>query len=365
MINLLIPNMIEPHTDELIYSYITRLSYANGFTNINDFLEILNRQQRHNNSKKKHWTYDGTGLFSPLLQTISPDKLITIINTCSLYHYQAIFMDPHTQAETISALFNNDAYSYTKQYNINKKIIKQIVYCKECATEDTNKYGHQYPHRSHHLPGVTYCHIHKTQLYHLEDDTPVTTKITDNPLRFAEFSADLLRTPVQTNLWVLQYVLLERIYDNPTYFAPNNHYQYLHTPLLLSPMRYYYPLNISTLIDAFDNVNTLIDYTDRINSMIRGAHGKYDRYGYNSNYKLVEAPEFETNYQALINRLTANYYNIQKFIEKASNDYDVFKPFNPTLICMRHKTCGTIFFTTPDAFINGWKCPKCTHNITT
>ncbi|HWO75985.1 MAG TPA: TnsD family Tn7-like transposition protein [Bacillus sp. (in: firmicutes)] len=46
------------------------------------------------------------------------------------------------------------------------KLPRYLRYCKECITEDTVRYNEPYWHRSHQLPGVYFCPIHKSELIH-------------------------------------------------------------------------------------------------------------------------------------------------------------------------------------------------------
>jgi len=39
--------------------------------------------------------------------------------------------------------------------------------------------------------------------------------------------------------------------------------------------------------------------------------------------------------------------------------YSIIGPYNESGVTLRHE-CGTIFHTTPYAFLNGWACPQCT-----
>ena len=84
-------NLLQPHKDELIWSYMNRLSQYNGISNTNSFIIALQNNISNinfNNIYQNHYNYEGLGLFGPLFQNINADMQEHIIQECSLYPYQ-------------------------------------------------------------------------------------------------------------------------------------------------------------------------------------------------------------------------------------------------------------------------------------
>lgn len=366
--SLRIPNLLEPHKDELISSYVKRLSAYNGFTKITDFFRAITDDEQPYTNK------DGLGLFGPLFQNISYKHQEHIIQECSLYPYQSLFMTPLEQARTVHVLFNAQVTrEQQRKYHISNKIIRITNYCPECKAEDLDKYGYTYLRRSHQLPGVTLCYKHHTQLY---KTTPSNLPV-PNPKPwnfpsldyyktlepFENFSADLLKITPQANQWLLQYTIINRLMK---YFKFKGNvrkqgFTYKVSFKIFSSNTSYFQRNILFLIDAFRNAETLKDYMDRYQNIIANAKNITDiesndiKYCY---FNKFNYPSFLSEYQELLKNLETYYNTIPKFFSLAK-EYDIFKPFRMTLLRMRHKTCGTAFYTTPTGFLYGYRCPKC------
>ena len=368
-------NLLQPHKDELIWSYMNRLSQYNGISNTNSFIIALQNNISNinfNNIYQNHYNYEGLGLFGPLFQNINADMQEHIIQECSLYPYQRMFMTPMDQAKTVYLLFNNIINSkQINKYNVSQKIIYKTAYCEKCREEDLNKYGYTYLRRSHQLPGVSICYKHHTQLFYVDNNTPVTVfKIYKKMLppdykstlsSFATFSSGLLETKSQINLWLLQYSLLKYILGNRYQDLSLNVYlfPFYHPPLYISPKRSLFLVNTFILNKFFQNTEKLDNYINRFDNfnMFRNCH--ISDYLQDTSYFEFKDPEFLEQYRDLIRNIQIYYDSTRDFFIQAKNDYDIFQPFNMTILRMRHKACGTIFYTTPIGFLSGLKCPNC------
>ena len=174
-------------------------------------------------------------------------------------------------------------------------LTRELFYCDDCIKEELRTQGYYYLHRSHQLPGVTVCHKHHTPLYRYEDTTQLEP--TADAIEYAEFSSALLQANLQTDISQIQ-LAIER-----------------HT------------------------VNTGLNY-NKIPDIIRALI----KFGTIENLKSCLPEDNNTKL---------------KFILSVGDEYDVYEPFGSTIIKMRHKSCGTEFYTTPAGFITGWKCPAC------
>lgn len=295
----MIPVLTPPHDDELFISLIQRIAALNGCSMQNFVGRFLSGETNSHKVSHVHWNNDGWGLFHLFLDNVS-DK-IAVINNCSMYPYQALFLTPNRQAMTVDTLFNTIHAKKPLKY---VSLISDLYYCPECKKEEIRTYGHHYLHRSHQLPGVTVCHKHHVPLVHINTDAPVTT--TEDAVEYAEFSSELLQMNLMTDIDQIQKIVMERTNDIPP-----------------SLKKGFFSSKYNT---APDVIRLLI----RI-------------------FRTVD--DFASS-------LTFDKNTVVKFVDAAVDDYLVYQPVHMNLIEMKHK-CGTEFFNTMKGFLSGWKCPSC------
>ena len=221
--------------------------------------------------------------------------------------------------------------------------------------------------RAHQLPNVTVCYKHNAQLYQTDNDTLITniqrykTLYSDllTPASYAAFSNGMLRAKADANLWILQYALIDLTQGGVVpQKKPFITHKFDLPPLLINPQRICYPLNNYTLMQIFQTPEKLDDFMDRYKNFILARRSNiFGCLEYIKSFKYID-----TDYQVLLKNLEIYYDSIKDFFIQAKNDYDIFLPFRTTLTRMRHKTCGTTFYTTPIGFLAGMKCPKCIKN---
>ena len=294
-----IPNFLKPHEDELFYSYICRLAKANACEDIRYFIgKYFIDETNLRKINNIYWNYDGRCLFSQFLNTDIINSHMYITNH-SLYPFHALFLTTHRQSLVLDSLFNTKHIKRPTKF-IN--LITELHYCKDCMENDYKNYGHDYIHRSHQLPGVTVCHKHHTPLLRCENNTPLDS--TTDAVDYAEFSSALLQANLQADISQLQEAVQKHT---------------IHTRISKSFNKGKIPEIIRILMRTFKNVESLASCL----------------------------PQEQNN------------NTILKFVAAVSNEYDVYEPFNINIIKMRHKSCGTEFYTTPAGFLAGWKCPFC------
>lgn len=291
---MIIPNLLKPHDDELIYSYFIRLGAENGFDSVKRFLNRL-----MDDHKNHYWNYDGKGLFPKLLVAHNSHSH-QLIENCSMYPYQAVFLTPNRQAMTVDALFNS--LHARKQKGL-ANLIAELHYCKGCMKEDIHNYGYYYIHRSHQLPGVTVCYKHHTPLVSPKN---VSMETTTDAVDFAEFSYNLLQANLQTDVFQIQTVIEQHLKDESFKNKAFSSGQIAKMPDI-----------VRSLMHTFGSVENLASCLPKNTDILRD------------------------------------------FITAIGNDYDVFEPYSSTIIKLRHKSCNTVFFTTPAGFLDSWKCPTC------
>ena len=152
-----IPIVKKPYPDELLYSWICRLAYANGLS-ISAFSDAyLGRQ----NTEDTPLTWDIRNEFFLLYNSIyTTSDLINFYLDLTTFGYESIWMTRGQQTR-----YTN--YVFRKQDKLNPfatTLFQSVNICPACFSEDIEKFGEPYLHRSHQLSGIMTCHKHKNKL---------------------------------------------------------------------------------------------------------------------------------------------------------------------------------------------------------
>ncbi len=93
---------------------------------------------------------------------ITADRLI---NEHTLWPYFAAFLDPHRRASTREEMEQN-GHAYLRLGLMASRAVwpRFLRMCPICLEEDHQKFGEAFWHRSHQIPGVEICHLHRTWL---------------------------------------------------------------------------------------------------------------------------------------------------------------------------------------------------------
>ena len=336
---MLIPVIIPIMPGETLFSYVMRLAQANGM-GINEFyLNILcpnlpNKQigfdgyeplpVLYNNVSEKstdqlsyfkdHTTYPVIAAFS---RKSEQDRIIQ--NTFGTYpRYQALIGDIHSEETTLRV-------------------------CPECAQEETKRYGFWWLHREHQVPSVCACTKHHRRLLEAEkfmprkrdlsiSDFTGTDEITDADIQYADtVNAFFRKTPDCS---------AEQI-----------------ASLMKSKMLAQYYQNVS-MKDGYNRVSEAIpaEYNRYFKSSVSSAVKRAVYQSYNiveciALYSFLFGSDIPT---ALVtDDITKNM-----FFDEA-HGYELLGDYHSNGITLRHQKCGTVFQTTPHAFLAGWRCPAC------
>lgn len=197
----LIPIVIEPYPDELLYSWVLRLANANELS-FNLFVESYFTNQTICGGKVPTDIRYGYPNFHDALG-------------CSLDMLELYFKLSTTQFELSfyqkkyhTKVFNNLFREESNLNIVNSPFIKNPKVCLECMKEDLEKYGEHYIHRSHQLSGVTVCHKHHSSLktlnqtnkiYSFDNISDETYKITKADCQYAEYAHLLLQNGLSSN----------------------------------------------------------------------------------------------------------------------------------------------------------------------
>lgn len=362
MINL--PSIVTLKPDELLYSYILRLSKANGFKTLADFTSICLTKT------KRTLSYDvGYNLYHLL-------HIINFEDIQSFYLYTTIFPG-------ISPLNNRTTTSYYLSNHPITPMISELKYCPKCIKDGYYK-------RAHQMPGVTVCYKHNCALHTYigeqgkELDFPL--KHTINPIyskshEYAVFCKDFLNSNIQTDLPELLRLIrtnkdldtemidyLELMSELPSSFlkattaTSKNHNK---TSLL------------TILMFLYKNVETLMKYINPNPVSI------------NSNYKLlssyredlieVKCLSCKNPFLATPSKIKCPICNTYKIQTRNTNTFRTTKNINDipldfsivgytnksSSITIKHNTCNQTFRCNFYTFYNNPKCKICQPQIRT
>lgn len=146
-------NILPLLPDEMLYSWLYRLSIANGIA--------FKRFVQEFTGRYNYMTLE-VGCFVPgLLYNIGyKADSIDFFMESSVFPYYSLSMNRAYQAKYIAGFF-------TSSFNIlgkNEPLINVFRVCPECLKEDIERYGQPYLHRAHHIDGVKVCHRHGSLL---------------------------------------------------------------------------------------------------------------------------------------------------------------------------------------------------------
>lgn len=315
-------NIIRPLPDELTISYIRRMASANGFQSIPLFLsaflsknlkEVINQDCFHllqelslcldEEIPLKQMIADTTLLpaFWPLLSSEKQDLYIH-----GIVHYPEVLM---------------------KRQMTN--LMQDLCYCPECCKEDQRTYGTDYLHRIHHLPGIACCPVHHVPLLKCKDDSPINPVLPGSrqesynrfiisllndwiPCSYRELKAAMLKRAAEKTSGSVYSWMLDRLREaglsgetDITRLAGKMSGNECGLPML----NLFYLL--SCLFQDADDLKPFIKHSSD-----------------------------EKNEERLYHKSRSNGYT--------AGSYDPI-----------FDACGTVFRTSPHAFLSGFRCPVC------
>ncbi|MCH4040574.1 MAG: TniQ family protein [Lachnospiraceae bacterium] len=198
----MIPVTIQRETDELLYSWVLRLSDANGFRNVRSFVNAyITPNATPSEKARRVLKYDLLEDYENIFRALSlPVDKQELFLSSGMFPFYRLFLTREQQAAILDAAFRNNARSGS---DVTKtRMISALRLCPQCMKEDTEKTGHFYYHRSHQLPGVTVCPEHGCALeevrmvsMHELDPDPAAVPYKTGPesMPFARYAAALLR----------------------------------------------------------------------------------------------------------------------------------------------------------------------------
>lgn len=218
----IIPIVIKPYPDELLFSWVYRLANINEMT-----IAAFSNE------------YFGTSLRHAAMPPVEIRK--GFCKFCEALQYQKDFSELYLSLSTLS--FEAIAFPVDQQIRIINNIFMQpnllntvgtyfftdLNVCLDCIKEDIEQYGEAYIHRSHQLAGVKTCHKHHTKLYHFdckksfkydfnsENLSPVVmTNSLEEENRCADYAYDLLQSGLTSNMEEIKKFVLNYLKQKET-----------------------------------------------------------------------------------------------------------------------------------------------------
>lgn len=214
--NGLIPIVVEPLPDELLFSWIMRLA------KVNELSLSLFVNSYFDKDIKPHTTIpvDIRRGYPNFYEALDCDiDMMKLYSNLSTMQFELSF---YTQKYHIKIL-NNILCKENDINTLNRYFITKPRVCLECLREDFEKYGEKYFHRSHQLSGVVACHKHHTPLYEVtfsyaynqqinyEKASIIAPETTDFDCKYAEYTHFLLNNSLSSNANIIFSVIANEI----------------------------------------------------------------------------------------------------------------------------------------------------------
>ena len=166
----MIPNIVPPFEDELLYSYILRLAEINGFDDLSLFVKYyVNDQCGLIRPSIKYYSEEPlNGLIKYLRPILNPDGTETDFLSFYLDHSMVPFFHSYippsiARTKTIQQFYTTTTYYYSsRRYLFRNR--PQLYFCPVCMEEDRKNHGSHYIHRIHQNPYAHICPIHHCEL---------------------------------------------------------------------------------------------------------------------------------------------------------------------------------------------------------
>lgn len=335
-----IANIVIPREDELLYSWIHRMSQAN-----NSDMEPFVRMYATWPGQPQYgpWTY----LISMLAEAIGLSPAETIDHT-TLYPLIAPFLPAGSQTKYLSGYI----YDSGRSNIFDRKSLKtgKMRFCPECRNEQMNMEGTWTIRRSWQAPGRTRCEKHDTAL--LEFDASAL-HWTDNPKgdpmepilipeaesAYAAFIKDLIGRHLDGNITDIRNFLVSDL----SLKKPENPKGALWEVMerissgIFAPFR----MDISR-VSGFIFQNAYMPYSSLIPFLCAYLNGDAG---------FINIPATPGSFAEDIQRI-------------AASGYTVAGPQRKNLLSLTCERCGIRFAQTASAMLNGFPCPKCARKIT-
>ena len=308
--------------DELLYSYITRLADANGFS-VNDF--ALNYIYPDNVEKAQNPKFlIGNLIYVPKIASIVEQDPLDLYLKTTTYPGIAPLLTPGRQVRFINMAFRKNIWKYPHMHE-KAPGSSPFRFCPLCMEEDIREHNFTWLRRKHNMPCVTACSKHKVNLVetgnvqdlltgHISSSQIELSYATEREISFAEFAGDFLYACFDTDKNILiQNISAELSKTNGMDIYGKTDMNYFRKSIKVNK----YELGVNTIL------NGLFEIFHKVSNIpVKRNEELYD--------------EFMSSLKAY--KLLSDYYE-------------------PCVI-MKRMGEKTPFVTTPYAFLAGWRSPN-------
>ena len=351
----MMPVILKPMEDELLYSWLLRLVEVNHCRTVEELCERF---------LKKRFGPE------PVFISYLP-KRIDIINgiqrICREYEDIICFpaaKDIIEKMTPLYALFPFMSYGYQARWVqfmlINRGefleqertlscLFDQLCVCPQCVAEDIKKYGFPYLRTWHHIPGVCICPVHGVSLKMLEQKN-CTGKTMDQILSKAE----TMKTKGTLEIEFQISGFAKALYDEPLFFDLTGVQLILQKRLeeqgLLQEHAY---LTVSAHMKRTGYAEYLNgECSSRIQLILTNSWQRMDEILAFSVFVFGDFKKFKKDAQKYCNELSDGFYKLIK------GTYNLESAFGP-MVKLQCRKCGGQFWIHPYAFARGCFCPEC------
>lgn len=313
----MMPILIQPYPDELMYSWFNRLAKMN-LLSLNEFVNLHTNQP----FDMKYLPYDSSAGYYKLdfLQDENMGRLYLKMNPLM---FETLTM---TRREQIM-LLNRSFHKPDMSNQISHSWISKIYVCPECMKRDKKRYGESYIHVQHQLSGVTTCYKHKCKLlkyagipdqvceYNPENFREEKVKASQRSLEaYTEYAHRIYQSNVSSSVILVRRALLRRIkeagYDIKKESA-----------------------KLMRELEQWEYKDLLVGHVKQ-------------------NPRLILEASYSFPVEEFIPLAMFFFPDVEEFIRKiASNE-----PFVVERSCSK---CGNKYYNSPQAIEDGWGCPHC------
>lgn len=338
--------LIPPQEDEILYSFFSRLSEANGLHSIAYFINgYLHIRRKSGHISGLVIPYDPLEYYSAFTESADTNEdWVQFYLDHTIYPGMAPFLRKELQTHTINLAFR-DRHTFPGLIAPLSGEFRELHMCPECQKEDIAAHGFWYYHRQHQMPGVVVCPKHHVPLqkytgrqnHELTDDSfeplPADVSHRKGDAAYAEFAEAFLKADLQTDYMSLCEAIRRKIKSDD---LTSKSYPLLDADFKKQGISHLFGesiehlLKVSFSLRGYSNIPTCM----ALLMYLFDTPAELEQW-------LPSNADFDNE-----------FFNAQK-----QGGYTLDSPYRRTIVQMRADN-GESFTTTPFGFLEGWREPS-------
>lgn len=155
-------NRFAPLEDEDLYSYISRIAFANGFETVDDFFKASADVSA---SSRKGYDLFEYLKYIPQALNLDAESFLELVSKTSALNYICAFLTSASQGTLVNNIFGNgELFKTIRKHAVYTYSNNSLRSCPKCRQADIEEHGFFWFRRAHQLPGVSMCHEHGVSL---------------------------------------------------------------------------------------------------------------------------------------------------------------------------------------------------------